>query len=159
MQKFERKILDFIQKEALLSAGQRVLVACSGGVDSVALLLFMTCFRERLGIEVAAVHVDHMLRGQESAEDGAFVETICEKLGIPFYSGEVPVPSILEVEGGNVQDICRSGRYSFFNKVMRAEHYEVLATAHHAEDQLETVLMQLSKGSVPLGIPVKRDYG
>ncbi len=69
----------------------------------------------------------------------------------------MPVPTILEEEGGNVQDICRSGRYAFFNEVMRAEHYDVLATAHHAEDQLETVLMQLTKGSAPLGIPVKRD--
>ena len=72
MQAFERKILDFIQKEALLTTGQRVLVACSGGVDSVALLLFMALSREKLGIEVAAVHVDHMLRGEESAEDGDF---------------------------------------------------------------------------------------
>lgn len=156
MQAFERKILDFIQKEALLTTGQRVLVACSGGVDSVALLLFMANSREKLGIEVAAVHVDHMLRGKESAEDGIFVKSICEHLGIPFYGGQVPVPSILKMEGGNVQDICRSGRYSFFDKVMRAERYEVLATAHHAEDQLETVLMQMTKGSVPLGIPVKR---
>ena len=156
MQAFERKILDFIHKEALLSPGQRVLVACSGGVDSVALLLFMAFFREKLQIEVAAVHVDHMLRGKESADDGKFVKGLCEKLGIPFFGGNVPVPSILNEEGGNVQDICRSGRYAFFNEVMRAEHYDVLATAHHAEDQLETVLMQLSKGSVPLGIPVKR---
>ena len=156
MQAFERKILDFIQKEALLSSGHRVLIACSGGVDSVALLLFMAFFREKLGIEMAAVHVDHMLRGKESADDGEFVKDICKKLGIPFFGGEVPVPSILSEEGGNVQDICRSGRYDFFNEVMRVERYQVIATAHHAEDQLETVLMQLSKGSVPLGIPVKR---
>ncbi|MCG7346237.1 tRNA lysidine(34) synthetase TilS [Sporosarcina sp. ACRSL] len=161
MQAFEKKILDFIHKETLVAQGQRVLVACSGGVDSVALLLFMALSREKLRIELAAVHVDHMLRGKESADDGKFVKGICDGLGIPFYGGNVPVPSILHEEGGNVQDICRTGRYTFFNEVMRTENYDVLATAHHAEDQLETVLMQLSKGSVPLGIPVKRetDYG
>jgi tRNA(Ile)-lysidine synthase/bifunctional protein TilS/HprT len=156
MQAFEKKIIDFIHKEGLLSSGQRVLVACSGGVDSVALLLFMALFREKLRIEVAAAHVDHMLRGKESADDGKFVKGICEKVGIPFFGGNVPVPSILNEEGGNVQEVCRAGRYKFFNDVMRAECYDVLATAHHAEDQLETVLMQLSKGSVPLGIPVSR---
>lgn len=156
MHVFERKILDFIQKEALLTSKQRVLVACSGGVDSVALLLFMAKMREKLRIEVAAAHVDHMLRGKESADDGKFVQALCERLSIPFFGGDVPVPSILSKEGGNLQDICRSGRYDYFNEVMRAEGYDVLATAHHAEDQLETVLMQISKGSVPLGIPVNR---
>lgn len=156
MHSFEKKVLDFIRQETLLSSGQRVLVACSGGVDSVALLLFMASIREKLRIEVAAAHVDHMLRGKESEDDGSFVKGICGKLSIPFFGGKVPVPSILDVEGGNVQDVCRSGRYAFFNDVMRMEHYDVLVTAHHAEDQLETVLMQLSKGSVPLGIQVKR---
>ncbi len=156
MHAFEKKILDFIHKEALLSSGRRVLVACSGGVDSVALLLFMASIREKLRIEVAAAHVDHMLRGKESADDGKFVKELCNKLDIPFYGGNVTVPSILDKEGGNVQDVCRAGRYAFFDAVMRAEHYDILATAHHAEDQLETVLMQLAKGSVPLGIPVSR---
>lgn len=156
MHVFERKILDFIHKEALLSPDHRVLVACSGGVDSVALLLFMAIMREKLQIEVAAAHVDHMLRGKESADDGKFVKGLCEKLGLPFFGGNVPVPSILSKEGGNVQDVCRSGRYTFFDEVMRAEGYTILATAHHAEDQLETVLIQLSKGSAPLGVPVSR---
>lgn len=156
MQAFERKIHEFIHKEKLLSSGHRVLVACSGGVDSVALLLFMASIREKLRIEVAAAHVDHMLRGQESADDGKLVKGLCEKLGIPFFGGKVPVPSILNEEGGNMQDVCRTGRYDYFSKVMQAEHYDILATAHHAEDQLETVLMQLSKGSAPLGIPLIR---
>ena len=156
MHDFEKKILDFIHKEALLSSGRRVLVGCSGGVDSVALLLFMASIREKLRVEVAAAHVDHMLRGEESADDGEFVKELCNKLGIPFYGGSVPVPSILDKDGGNVQDVCRSGRYAFFDAMMRAERYDVLATAHHAEDQLETVLMQLAKGSIPLGIPVSR---
>lgn len=156
MKAFERKVLDFIENENLLRPGQRVLVACSGGVDSVALLLFAATIRERLQIELAGIHVDHMLRGEESAEDGHFVKGICDRLEIPFFGGDVPVPAILDEQGGNVQDICRSGRYAFFSEVMKTERYDVLATAHHAEDQLETVLMQLSKGSIPTGISVKR---
>lgn len=156
MNVLEKRVLDFIAKNKLLASGQRILVACSGGVDSVALLLFLATIREKLQIDVAAAHVDHMLRGEQSAEDGRFVNALCNRLGIPFFGGHVPVPAILTEEGGNTQDVCRTGRYNFFSNVMHAEGYTVLATAHHAEDQLETVLMQLSKGSKPVGISVKR---
>ncbi|MDN4608836.1 tRNA lysidine(34) synthetase TilS [Sporosarcina highlanderae] len=157
MKAFQRKILDFIDRENLLRTNQRVLVACSGGLDSVALLVLAAETFGRLQVDVAGIHVDHMLRGEESAEDGRFVKGICDELGIPFFGGRVPVPAILNEKGGNVQDICRSGRYAYFSEVMKKEGYDCLATAHHAEDQLETVLMQLSKGSVPTGISVKRN--
>ncbi|WOV87646.1 tRNA lysidine(34) synthetase TilS [Sporosarcina oncorhynchi] len=157
MNELERKIMNFIDTNKLLNSGQRVLVACSGGVDSVALLLLVASLRTRLQIDVAAAHVDHMLRGEESAEDGTFVKNLCEELDIPFFSGQVPVPKLLAEQGGNVQDICRTGRYAYFSSVMRNEDYQILATAHHAEDQLETVLMQLSRGSQPVGIQVNRE--
>lgn len=157
MNKLEKKMMDFIHKNKLLASGQHVLVACSGGVDSVALLLLLTSLRARLQIDIAAAHVDHMLRGKESAEDGRFVKSLCEQLEIPFFSGHVPVPEILAEEGGNMQDVCRTGRYAFFNEVMQGHNYTVLATAHHAEDQLETVLMQLSRGGSPVGILVARE--
>lgn len=157
MKQFERKVLAFIEKEELVTSGQRILIACSGGVDSVALLLFMANHQQQLGIEVGAVHVDHMLRGEESKEDGKFVKELCEQLKVPFYGGSVPVPEIAEREGGNLQMICREGRYEFFKRILKSHRYDALATAHHAEDQLETVLMQISKGSLPEGmLPVRK---
>ena len=153
---FDNTILNYMQKEALLASNNRVLLACSGGVDSIVLLHFFAVNREELGIEVAAVHVDHMLRGAESAADGVLVSELCEKLGVPFYGGRVPVPEILAREGGNVQAVCREGRYDYFANIMREKGYGILATAHHAEDQLETVLMQVTKGVTPLGIPNNR---
>ncbi len=69
------------------------------------------------------------------------------------------VPEILEEEGGNVQAVCREGRYNLFEKVMIEKEYNVLATAHHAEDQLETVMMQITKGIIPSGMPIKREIG
>nr|WP_225942148.1 tRNA lysidine(34) synthetase TilS [Sporosarcina limicola] len=140
----------------MIVPGNRVLVGCSGGVDSVALLHFMASNRGKMGVEVAAVHVDHMLRAEESAADGMLVEDLCKVLDIPFYGGSVPVPAILAKDGGNVQAVCRAGRYAFFSEVMKKNGYGILATAHHAEDQLETVLMQMTKGSQPSGIPVQR---
>ena len=154
---FDNTIFSYLQKESLLASNNRILLACSGGVDSIVLLHFFAVNRENLGVEVAAVHVDHMLRGAESAADGVLVSELCEKLGIPFYGGRVPVPEILARDGGNVQAICREGRYEYFTKVMREKGYGILVTAHHAEDQLETVLMQVTKSVTTLGIPNNRE--
>lgn len=156
MQGFDKKIVDFIQEHSLLTAGSRILIACSGGVDSMILLHFLAINSKKLQIEVGAVHVDHMLRGEESAAEGRFVKKYCEKLAIPFYGGSVPVPDIIKQTGGNVQTICREGRYAYFVEMMHKHRFELLATGHHAEDQLETVLMQVTKGNTPLGMPIKR---
>ncbi|QTD40264.1 tRNA lysidine(34) synthetase TilS [Sporosarcina sp. Te-1] len=152
MDKFERKVMEYIERRSLIGRGDRILVACSGGVDSVGLLLFLAKQRHFLDIELVAVHVDHMLRGEESKEDGVYVKELCTRFEIPFYGGQVPVPELIGKEGGNVQDVCRKGRYGYFAKVMAEGGYTKLAVAHHAEDQLETVIMQLSKGSVPIGM-------
>lgn len=159
MKEFDNMIIGFIQKQSLLTPGSRILIACSGGVDSMALLHFLASNREKLDVEVGAVHVDHMLRGEESAADGELVEALCSELDVPFFGGRVPVPEIIAKEGGNVQAVCREGRYAYFMEIMEEHRYDRLATAHHAEDQLETVLMQVTKGNDPLGIPIKRGIG
>lgn len=158
MQGFDKKVYQFIQEHLLVQPGSRILIACSGGVDSMALLHFFATNRKWLQIDIGAAHVDHMLRGEESAAESKFVEKFCEGVGIPFYGGNVPVPAILKRTGGNVQTVCREGRYEFFDEVMRKHRYEYLATGHHAEDQLEKVLMQVTKGSSPLGMPIKRRF-
>lgn len=156
MYKMTQKIYEYIERKSLITQGNRVLVACSGGVDSVVLLHFLASNRHALQIEVAAAHVDHMLRGDESAADGLLVRSLCEEFNVPFFAGKVPVQDIVKTSGGNVQEVCREGRYSFFSKVMIEKGYDVLTTGHHAEDQLETILMQVTKGNPPSGIPSKR---
>ena len=88
MDVFNDTILQFIKENGLIKAQDRILVACSGGVDSIALLHFLAVHREKLAIEVAAIHVDHMLRGKESALEGDLVSDLCKRLTIPFYSGQ-----------------------------------------------------------------------
>ncbi|WP_438314121.1 tRNA lysidine(34) synthetase TilS [Sporosarcina sp. FA9] len=156
MNKFDETILRFIIKESLIPEGSRVLIACSGGVDSVVLLHFIAMNRVRLGVDVAAIHVDHMLRGEESEEDGTFVSQLCDAYGIPFFGRRIAIPEIILKDGGNMQAVCREERYSFFSEIMLTKKYDVLATAHHGEDQLETVLMQVTKGNIPKGMPMKR---
>lgn len=159
MKQLERVVSRFIEEQHLIMQGDRVLIACSGGIDSVALLHLMATYQNKWKIKIAAIHVDHMLRGEESAEDGVLVSRLCEQYGIPFYGRSAPVPAILAEQGGNVQAICRTERYALFEEIMQKDGFNCLVTAHHADDQLETMLMQIIKGNPPLGMPVKRPIG
>lgn len=152
MEPFEERVLRYIKQQQLILAGDRLLIACSGGVDSMALLHFFDAVKNFLQIDIAVVHVDHMLRGEVSAQDRLFVEAFCRERGITVYSTAIPIPKILEQEGGNSQAICRRERYQFFDDVMEKEHYTKLVTAHHADDQLETMLMALTKAATINGI-------
>lgn len=158
MKKFRQNVLRFIEQQQLIPRNARVLVACSGGVDSIALLHFLAVHREKLQIEVGAVHIDHMLRGQQSAEDACAAARICEEFELPFFSEQVPVPEILQQQGGNVQTLCRQQRYEKFQTILSAHSFDILATGHHADDQLETVLIQLSKGQPLNGMPAARAF-
>ncbi|MDV6378984.1 tRNA lysidine(34) synthetase TilS [Sporosarcina sp. GW1-11] len=159
MKKLQQDVLRFIDRQLMIPPGSRVLVACSGGVDSMALLHFLATHCKTLEIEVGAVHVDHMLRGRESAEDAHVVEHLCKEFNLPFFSRQVPIPTILESRGGNIQMVCREERYTCFENIMQDHEFTILATGHHAEDQLETVLIQLSKGHSLNGMPQQRAFG
>ncbi|AQQ51725.1 tRNA lysidine(34) synthetase TilS [Planococcus lenghuensis] len=159
MRGFPQQVLAFIKKKRLLRAGDRVCVACSGGADSIALLHVLKQHEQTLDIQLSAVHVDHMLRGEESAADRLFVEEVCRKWGVPCYSTAIPVPDLLKAEGGNRQAVSRKVRYQYFTEVMKRERIQKLATAHHADDQLESLLMTGLRGTLQtgsFGIPVSR---
>lgn len=158
MEKLEKALRNYIQEHSLVNAHERLLVACSGGVDSMTLLHLLHRAATHLQVTIGAAHIDHMLRGAQSVADGELVRTFCLQHNIPFYSGAVAVPKKVEETNGNVQQICREGRYQFLGEVMEAEDYDLLVTAHHGEDQLETLLMQLTKGRSLLGMPIQRDF-
>ncbi|MEK5078784.1 tRNA lysidine(34) synthetase TilS [Solibacillus sp. FSL W7-1436] len=147
MHTLEHQVLAYIKERQLIKSGDRLLIACSGGVDSMALLSFFYHFRNYFKIELAVAHVDHMLRGEQSAQDRQFVEQACNNWAIPFYSCAIPITEIHKAEGGNIQAICRKERYQFFETVMHEQKFSKLATAHHADDQLESMLMALTKAS------------
>ena len=162
MRVFKKKVLAFIKDEQLISRGDRLLIACSGGVDSMALLHFFDQYKEALHIELFVAHVDHMLRGEQSAGDLEFVERFCAERGIPCFSTAIPIPAILEEQGGNSQAVCRRERYAYFDSIMKEQDIPLLVTAHHADDQLESILMALTKaGNVAgmIGIQAKRRFG
>ena len=147
MHVLEHRVLAYIKQQQLITEGDRLLVACSGGVDSMALLSFLIKFQQYFQIDLAVVHVDHMLRGEASEGDRLFVEQIGEKWNVPVFSCAIPISLFQQQEGGNSQALCRRERYRFFNEVMTKEGFTKLVTAHHADDQLESMLMALTKAS------------
>lgn len=144
MEQFEKKVMQTLQSIPQLK-GSHLLVACSGGVDSMALLHFLHNVQAKLQIKLSCVHVDHMLRGEQSYEDLMHVQAYCHKRDIPFYGKSIPIPSIVEKNGGNVQATCREERYTYFETVYEEVNCDFLATAHHLDDNVESILMSLTK--------------
>ncbi|KGR76583.1 tRNA lysidine(34) synthetase TilS [Ureibacillus manganicus] len=161
MVSFDSKVRSFINEHELIQQGDRLLIACSGGMDSMGLLHFFLDLRNHIKFEIFVAHVDHMLRGDISFHDLQFVESFCKEKGITVFSKSIPIPKILEEEGGNSQAICRRERYAFFKEVMEKNSILKLVTAHHADDQLESLLMSLTKSgslSSMKGIYPKRTF-
>lgn len=157
----ERKARDFIIKHNLLPAGSRILAGVSGGPDSLALLSFLRSVRDELELELVCAHVDHMFRGQESYGDYLFVEQICKEWDIPFEGKRADVPAFMAVSGESTQLAARRVRYGFFEEVMAERKLGILALGHHGDDQVETMLMRMTRGAAGAaraGIPADRPF-
>lgn len=145
----------FIKNCELLTPGQKVLCAVSGGVDSMVLWNVL----KELGYEVALAHVNYQLRGAESDSDEELVKREGENAGVPVFSIRADVFEVMDRHKESLQMAARRIRYDYFWTLMSAEGYWACATAHHADDQTETILMSMLRGAgFPLvkGIPVER---
>ncbi len=132
----------------MLCRGDRILVAVSGGPDSVALLRLLFDLREELDLHLEVAHLQHGIRGVEACEDGRFVARLAEKLGLPFYLKEVSMPAIRTAAGkGNLEALARDERYRFFGELVCRYGLTKVATAHTRDDQAETLLMWFLRGS------------
>ncbi len=135
--------------EKLAPEARRILLAVSGGSDSVALLRALHG-AERYDLHVA--HLDHAIR-DDSAEDATWVEALCQRLHLPITVERIDVPEAAREQRGNLEDVARTIRYAFLTRVAKTHACDVVATAHTRNDQAETVLMQLLRGSAhPRGI-------
>lgn len=141
------------EQVARCAGGQSVLCALSGGVDSVVLLhLLLQC-----GVRVEAAHVEHGIRGESSRRDCRFVQELCGKWGVPLHVIHLDVPAQAAKEGRGIEETARAMRYDFLWKTREARRLETLATAHHLNDQAETVLMHLIRGASPVGLSGMRE--
>ena len=148
----EQSVLANIRTSRMLGAGNRVGVAVSGGADSVALLRLLVRLRDELGITLAVVHFDHALRGTESEADAAFVAGLANGLGLEFVIGRGDVRADATRQGWNLEDAARRLRYAFFDDVVHTGKATHIAVAHTADDQAETLLGHLMRGTGPTGL-------
>lgn len=137
-----------IQRLDMLRPGDRVLIAVSGGPDSVALLHLLADSREELSLHLEVAHVQHGLRGQEAREEARFVAALAAGFGFRFHLKDVDLPAMKSAAGkGNIEALARAERYRFFAAVARARELHKVATAHTLDDQAETVLMWMLRGA------------
>jgi len=157
----ERRTADFIRENALLAPGERVVCALSGGCDSVCLLLLMTRLAEELRLGgVSALHVNHGIRGEEADRDEAFCRRLCERLNVPLSVRREDVPALAAERGESLEEAGRRRRLEIFAEEAKARGAKI-AAAHHLNDQAETLLMNLARGTGPSGLagmkPLRED--
>jgi len=141
------KVLDTINKHHLIENGESVVVGVSGGPDSVCLLHVLYRLREKLHIKLYAVHINHMLRGKESEGDEKYVKELCEKLEIPAHFFSIDVRDLASKKGISLEEAGREARYRKFEEVAEDTGASKIAVAHNRNDQAETVLMNIIRGS------------
>jgi tRNA(Ile)-lysidine synthase len=146
------RLLKTIRKQESIRAGDRLAVAVSGGADSVALLCSLLELRAELGIVLSVAHVNHKLRGEESDEDERFVAQLARQHGLELHACEAPVDGSHSSEigsgiGSGIEAAARELRYGFFRQLAREGRVTKIATAHTLDDQAETVLLRIFRGT------------
>jgi tRNA(Ile)-lysidine synthase len=145
-------VLDYARQQELFGKGDRVLVAVSGGPDSVALLHLLHRLQGELGLKLAVGHFDHQLRGQESQEDAAFVADRAQGLGLACHLGRGPVRDLARAEKVSLQMAGRRLRLNFLRDTCRDHAYGKVALGHTADDQVELFWLRLLRGAGPVGL-------
>ncbi len=151
------KIYNFIIENNLVAPQDIVICGLSGGADSVSLLLSLFQLKDRLNISIEALHVNHCLRGKESDRDEQFCRELCKRLEIPFWAVSCDVRGYALKNSLSCEEAARKLRYGIFDEY---SHGKKIATAHNANDNLETVILNLARGTALKGlsgIPVKRN--
>lgn len=142
------KINSTVQKYDMISKGDRVLAAVSGGADSMLLLNYLLSVKDIYDITVCAAHIEHGIRGQESIDDARFVELFCKDNGVEFHQLTIDaVNEAREIKTG-VEEYSRKRRYEFFNSIS----CDKIATAHNLDDNVETVVFRLIRGTGLKGV-------
>ncbi|MCD8098775.1 MAG: tRNA lysidine(34) synthetase TilS [Lachnospiraceae bacterium] len=158
----KEKIFAYIEKYKMLPAGTPVLVGFSGGPDSAALLALLKEYGALHGNPVRAVHMHHGIRGESADRDLMFCEAFCREREIPFRAFKRDVPGLAGKEGLSIEEAGRKARYEVFRQCMEAEPGMRTALAHHQNDQAETMLFRLMRGTGLKGLggmrPVSLPY-
>ncbi|NWF52808.1 MAG: tRNA lysidine(34) synthetase TilS [Nitrospirae bacterium] len=146
------KVKKTLNKHSMLIGGERVLVALSGGPDSVFLLHTLNNFKKELKLSLHAIYIDHGLRPNETPIEIEFCKKLCESLNLPFIAKSIDVKSFAKEKSMNMQEAARELRYMALEETAFEIKADKIALGHTADDQAETLLMRLLRGAGPLGL-------
>lgn len=149
----EEKILEIIKTYNLIENGDKIVVGVSGGPDSITLLNILKNIKEKeiIKFNLVVCHINHMIR-DEAISDEKYVEEYCKKHNIEFYAKRIKVEKVAEKEKIGTEEAGRKIRYEFFYEILNKTNANKIATAHTANDNAETVLMNIIRGSGTLGL-------
>lgn len=151
MERLKEKVLNTIQKYNLIKKGDAIVIGVSGGPDSMTLLHMLYQMQELLNIQIYVAHVNHMLR-KEADEETQYVQEFCKRLKVDCYIRKIDIEKVALDEKISTELAGRKARYDFFDEVAQKVGANKIATAHNANDNAETVLMNLMRGSGTFGL-------
>ncbi len=157
-----KKALETIKREGLIQNGDRILVALSGGADSVTLLHILKNLEKDLDIEVFAAHLNHQIRGASAHGDALFSYRFCKEIEVPCFLRSIDVPAIAKEKKLTMEEAAREARYSMLFELKKRFRIDKIALAHNLDDQAETILMRILRGTGLnglKGIEYKREDG
>lgn len=159
MSLFER-VANRNKKESLVENGDRIVVGFSGGPDSVFLVEMLLKLREKIDFDIVLVHVNHLLRGEEAQRDEDFSINYGKSKGLKVFARKINITSLGKEKGLSLEEAGREARYSFYKEVLEKSNSNKIALAHNKDDQIETFMFRLTRGtglSGLEGIATKRD--
>lgn len=151
-----QRVLAYINKNDLIFRGSHVIVGLSGGTDSVCLFRMLIELREELGISVSAIHIHHGIREVTADRDAEFVRELCEKESVPLTLIHEDIPAKVLQTGESIEECARRVRYEHFDREVKKYENSVVAVAHHIDDQAETVLFRMIRGTGIKGLKAMR---
>mgnify|MGYP000007387901 FL=1 len=156
------KVIDYIKENELIQQGDNILVALSGGPDSVCLLHILYGLKNKFNLTLGAIHINHMLRDEEADKDEKYIIELCDELGINHYVKRINIEYVAKAANVSLEVAGRNERYKAFEEIRTKYGYNKIAVAHNANDQAETILMRVMRGTGLeglTGIKAKREDG
>ena len=158
------KVLNTINKYNLINDGDRIVLGVSGGPDSIAMLNILNDIRNdknlHMNFDIIVAHVNHMI-WEEAIDDQRFVENFCKKIGVSFYAKSIDVQKIANNKKIGTEEAGRNARYEFFDEILEKENANKIAIAHNKNDKIETIIMNMLRGSGIAGLkgiePIKNN--
>lgn len=158
----KEKVKNYIIEKNMIKKGDKILIALSGGPDSIALTHVLYTLKEYFDIQLFAAHINHCVRGHEADEDEDYAKEFCGRLNIPFFSLRIDINELAKNKGISTEMAGREARYDFFNKIKKEHNIDKIALAHNSNDQAETLLMRIMRGTGIQGLigikPVRDEY-